>query len=78
MTPKERENPGLLTNSRKRRISKGAGLEQQQVNRILKQFKGAAKMAKKLSGKGGMKQMQDMMAQMPGGGGGGGFPGLNR
>ncbi len=78
MTPKERENPDLLTNSRKRRISKGAGLEQQQVNRILKQFKGAAKMAKKLSGKGGMKQMQDMMAQMPGGSGGGSFQGLPR
>ncbi|RLA76080.1 MAG: signal recognition particle protein [Epsilonproteobacteria bacterium] len=78
MTPKERENPDLLTNSRKRRISKGAGLEQQQVNRILKQFKSAAKMAKKFSGKGGMKQMQDMMAQMPGGGGGGGFKGLPR
>jgi signal recognition particle subunit SRP54 len=29
-------------------------------------------MAKKMSGKGGMKQMQDMMAQMQGGGG---FPG---
>ena len=77
MTPGERENPDLLTNSRKRRISKGAGLDQQQVNRILKQFKNAAKMAKKLSGKGGMKQMQDMMSQMQGGGGGG-FPGLNR
>ncbi len=76
MTPKERENPDLLTNSRKRRISKGAGLDQQQVNRILKQFKNAAKMAKKLSGKGGMKQMQDMMSQMQGGGGG--FPGMNR
>ncbi len=78
MTPKERENPDLLTNSRKRRISKGAGLAQQQVNRILKQFKGAAKMAKKLSGKGGMKKMQEMMGQMPGGGGGGGFKGLPR
>jgi len=77
MTPKERENPDLLNNTRKRRIAKGAGLDPQQVNRILKQFKNAAKMAKKLSGKGGMKQMQDMMAQMQGGGGGG-FPGLNR
>jgi len=76
MTPKERENPDLLTNSRKRRISKGAGLDQQQVNRILKQFKNAAKMAKKLSGKGGMKQMQDMMSQMQGGGGS--FPGVPR
>jgi len=68
MTPKEREHPELLTNSRKRRIAAGAGLGQQQVNRILKQFKNAAKMAKKLSGKGGMKQMQQMMEQMKGGG----------
>ena len=69
MTPKERENPDLLNNSRKRRIAQGAGLDQMQVNRVLKQFKNAAKMAKKLSGKGGMKQMQDIMKQMQGGGG---------
>jgi signal recognition particle subunit SRP54 len=68
MTPKERENPDLLNNSRKRRIAAGAGLGQVQVNRIMKQFKNAAKMAKKLSGKNGMKQMQDIMAQMQGGG----------
>jgi signal recognition particle subunit SRP54 len=71
MTPKEREDPDLLTNTRKRRLAAGAGLDQVQVNRVLKQFKNAAKMAKKLSGKGGMKQMQDMMAKMQGGG----FPG---
>jgi signal recognition particle subunit SRP54 len=75
MTPKERENPDLLNNSRKRRIAQGAGLDPMQVNRILKQFKNAAKLAKKLSGKGGMKQMQDMMKQMQGGGG---FPGMPR
>jgi len=75
MTPKERENPDLLTNMRKRRIAAGAGLDQVQVNRVLKQFKSAAKMAKKLSGKGGMKQMQDLMKQMQGGGG---FPGMPR
>lgn len=75
MTAKERENPDLLNNTRKRRIAAGAGLDQMQVNRVLKQFKNAAKMAKKLSGKGGMKQMQDMMKQMQGGGG---FPGMPR
>jgi signal recognition particle subunit SRP54 len=75
MTPKERESPDLLNNSRKRRIAKGAGLDQQQVNRVLKQFKNAAKMAKKLSSKGGMKEMQKMMQQMEGGGG---FPGMPR
>jgi signal recognition particle subunit SRP54 len=75
MTPKERENPDLLNNTRKRRIAAGAGLEQHQVNRVLKQFKNAAKMAKKFSGKNGMKQIQDIMRQMQGGGG---FPGMMR
>jgi len=64
MTPKERENPSILNNSRRRRIAKGAGLSEVQVNRILKQFKNAAKMAKKLSGKGGMRQMKEIMRQM--------------
>jgi len=68
MTLKERENPDLLNNTRKRRLAKGAGLSQMHVNRVLKQFKNAGKMAKQLSGKGGMKQMQDMMKQMKGGG----------
>jgi len=71
MTPKERENPDLLNNMRKRRLAIGSGLEPMHVNRVLKQFKNAAKMAKKMSTKGGMKQMQDMMAQAQGGGMGG-------
>jgi signal recognition particle subunit SRP54 len=77
MTPKERENPDLLNNTRKRRIAAGAGMDQMQVNRVLKQFKNAAKMAKKMSSKGGMKEMQKMMQQM-GGQGGGVPPGLMR
>ena len=68
MTPKERENPELLNNTRKRRLAAGAGLSQMHVNRVLKQFKNAGKMAKQLSGKGGMKQMQEMMKQAQGGG----------
>ncbi len=63
MTKKERENPELLNNSRKRRIAAGAGLSQVEVNRFLKQFKNAAKMAKKFSGKKGMKDLQNLMAQ---------------
>ena len=77
MTPKERENPDLLNNSRKRRLAAGAGLDPMQVNRVLKQFKNASKMAKKMSTKGGMKEMQKMMQQM-GGQGGGVPPGLMR
>lgn len=63
MTPKERENPSLLNNTRKRRIALGAGLEQIQVNRFLKQFENAAKLAKKFSGKSGMQSLMNMMNQ---------------
>ncbi len=68
MTKKERENPELLNNTRKRRLAAGAGLSQMHVNRVLKQFKNAGKMAKQLSGKGGMRQMQEMMKQAGSGG----------
>lgn len=68
MTAKERENPNLLNNMRKRRLAVGAGLNPMHVNRILKQFKHAGKMAKKMSTKGGMKQMQEMMSQAQAGG----------
>jgi len=74
MTPKERENPDLLNNSRKQRIAKGCGLEVVEINRMIKQFKNAAKMAKKFSSKSGMKQLQSMMGQMGGPGGMGGLP----
>ncbi len=67
MTMKERENPDLLNNSRKIRIAKGCGIDAMDVNRALKQFKNAAKMAKKFSGKKGMQDMQNLMSQMQGG-----------
>jgi signal recognition particle subunit SRP54 len=78
MTPKERENPDLLNNSRKQRIAKGCGLEVVEINRMIKQFKNAGKMAKKFSGKKGMKDLQSMMGQMGGPGGMGGLPGMPR
>ncbi|MEO1938041.1 MAG: signal recognition particle protein [Sulfurimonas sp.] len=74
MTPKERENPDLLNNSRKQRIAKGCGLDVVEINRMIKQFKNAGKMAKKFSGKNGMKQLQSLMGQMNGPGGMGGLP----
>ncbi len=68
MTMKERENPDLLNNSRKQRIANGCGLSQVEINRMIKQFKNAGKMAKKFSGKSGMKDLQAMMGQMGGAG----------
>ncbi len=76
MTVKERETPSLINPSRKKRIAKGSGLSEVQVNKILKQFKNASKMAKKLSSKGGMKGIQNMMSQMQGGGMPGGMGGM--
>ncbi|NOR57065.1 MAG: signal recognition particle protein [Sulfurimonas sp.] len=74
MTLKERENPDLLNNSRKGRIAKGCGLEIVEINRMIKQLKNAGKMAKKFSGKNGMKDLQAMMGQMGGPGGMGAIP----
>lgn len=63
MTKKERENPDILNASRKRRIANGAGLDIMEVNRIIKQFNNAAKMAKRFSGKKGMQEFMNMMGQ---------------
>lgn len=51
MTPQERLKPELLKASRKRRIAAGAGVQVQEVNRVLAQF----------------EQMQTMMKQFRGG-----------
>jgi signal recognition particle subunit SRP54 len=64
MTKKERENPDLLNNSRKKRVALGAGLSVNEVNKAIKQFNNAAKMAKKFAGKKGMEDLQAMLSQM--------------
>lgn len=51
MTPKERQHPEILNQSRKLRISKGSGTTIQEVNRLLKQFDQTRKMMKMMSGK---------------------------
>ena len=66
MTPDERRRPEILKASRKRRIATGAGVQVQDVNRLLKQFEQAQKMMKSL-GKGGMaKMMRGMKGMLPG------------
>jgi signal recognition particle subunit SRP54 len=67
MTPQERRQPELLKASRKRRIAAGAGVQVQEVNRMLNQFEQAQKMMK-MMGKGGLgKMMRGMKGMMPGG-----------
>ena len=57
MTPHERRRPAVINGSRKKRIASGSGTQIQDVNRVLKQFNQMQKMMKKLSKKGGMKNL---------------------
>jgi signal recognition particle subunit SRP54 len=76
MTKAERKKPDLLNASRKKRIAAGAGVEVQDINRLLKQHRQMADMVKSLT-KGGPRKMQQMAAMLGGlGGGGGGLPGI--
>jgi signal recognition particle subunit SRP54 len=70
MTRKERRNPALLDGSRRRRIAAGAGVQVQDVNKLMKQFMEMQKMMKSMAG-GRMKRMlQAFKGGMPPG-----FPG---
>ncbi len=82
MTLKERNKPELIKATRKRRIAIGAGVQVQDVNRLLKEFEQMQDMMKKMSG-GGMMKMMKRLGGMKGMGGlggmgGGGFPGMKR
>jgi signal recognition particle subunit SRP54 len=76
MTPLERRKPDLIKATRKRRIAAGAGVQVQDVNRLLKEFEQMQSMMKKMSGGGMMKMMKRMGAMKGMMGGGGGFPGM--
>jgi signal recognition particle subunit SRP54 len=70
MTRKERRNPGLLDGSRRRRIASGAGVQVQDVNRLMKQFLDMQKMMKSMAGGRMKRMMQAFKGGMPPG-----FPG---
>jgi len=69
MTPYERENPGVIGSSRRKRIAAGSGTTVIDVNKLLRQFEAMQKMMKQMNSMTGKqkKRMQRM---------GGGFPGL--
>ncbi len=66
MTPGERARPELIKANRKRRIAAGAGVQVQEVNRMLNQYDQMQTMMKKLKGGGLMKMMRGMKGMMPG------------
>ena len=69
MTPKERQNPDIINQSRKLRIARGSGTKLDDVNRLMKQFDQTRKMMKMVSGmdRGRMAQMAAAMKNMKGG-----------
>ena len=70
MTPYERENPGVLNSSRKRRIAAGSGVKVEEVNKLLKQYEMMNTLIKQFSGPGAAKKMKKLQRM------GGGFPGM--
>lgn len=60
MTPSERENPDLLSQSRRKRIAKGSGQTLMQVNRMIKQFNESRKMMNQVA-KGNMSGLENLM-----------------
>ena len=82
MTPAEREHPGLMNPSRKRRIAAGSGRSVEEVNRLIKQLEQTQKMMRQFTSKGKKgKQLRKMLNSNGGMGGmppmgGSGFPGM--
>ena len=67
MTPTERQNPKLIEVSRRQRIAKGAGVQAQQVNELIKQYDTMKPLLTGMAGKGAgdrMQMMKDLQQKM--------------
>jgi signal recognition particle subunit SRP54 len=63
MTPRERRVPGIIDGSRRRRIARGAGVQVQDVNRLMKQFLDMQRMMKSMKG----GRLQRLLGALKGG-----------
>jgi signal recognition particle subunit SRP54 len=61
MTPRERRDHTIINGNRKKRIARGSGTTVQEVNRLIKQFLSAKKLAKAMTGAGGRRQLAQLM-----------------
>jgi len=61
MTRRERRDHTLINGSRKKRIARGSGTNVVEVNRLIKQFLSARKLAKMLTGAGGRRQLAQLL-----------------
>jgi len=66
MTPAERAKPELLKASRKRRVAAGAGVQVQEINRLINQFEQMQKVMKQMQKGGLARMMRSMKGLMPG------------
>lgn len=68
MTPKERRNPHLIKARRKDRIAKGCGLNNMEINKVLREYENMKKMMKQMGGMLGSgkmpSNMKDIMSMM--------------
>jgi signal recognition particle subunit SRP54 len=61
MTARERRDHTIINGSRKKRIARGSGTTVQDVNRLIKQFLSAKKLAKAMTGAGGRRQLAQLL-----------------
>jgi signal recognition particle subunit SRP54 len=69
MTWEERQNPNIINGSRRQRIARGSGVEVQDVNQLLKQFREMKKMMKtmsKMASKGRQADLGGLLNQLGG------------
>jgi signal recognition particle subunit SRP54 len=64
MTVRERRDHTVINGSRKKRIARGSGTSVQDVNRLIKQFLSAKKLAKAMTGAAGRRQLAQLMRSM--------------
>ncbi|MBH0196653.1 MAG: signal recognition particle protein [Nitrospira sp.] len=64
MTKRERRDHTIINGSRKKRIARGSGVTVQDVNRLIKQFLSAKKLAKAMTGAGGRRHLAQLMRSM--------------
>lgn len=63
MTPAERHKPEILNAGRRKRIAAGAGVQVQDVNRLIKQFEDTRRLMKELTGSKNGKRLQKRLGK---------------
>ena len=64
MTVRERRDHTIINGNRKKRIARGSGTNVMEVNRLIKQFLSAKKLAKAMTGAGGRRQLAQLLRSM--------------